>query len=89
MDPVSIISGILGNLFTEKTIDRLVDKGIIDSLLKQVGPETIYPICLTILAYQVDESTVKQEAIRALVAMRQREFSAEWQGKATIPRVTD
>lgn len=69
MDPVSIITGLLGNLSAPENIQKLVDQGAINSLIERADKETIYAICITILAYQVQDAGVRTRAIEMLGQM--------------------
>jgi hypothetical protein len=65
VDPVSIITGFLGNLFSENTVKELVENGVVKELVAKMQPETASVICITILGYNGDSGD-RSRAIQAL-----------------------
>ena len=66
MDIASIIFDLLGNFLNPENINKLVEQGAINSLIEKADKETIYAVCITILAYQVQDPSVRKKAIEML-----------------------
>ena len=65
-----LLGPLLGTLLEPNSIENLLkDGGIAESLVKNMNKDSIYAICITILALRTSDSGVLKLAIEALSKM--------------------